>query len=119
GDGTASESSSTSESYPTRGPDYVYYETEFVYASYEDECSQGNTWLARPTGYAGGAQSQFVSAPPSSPYCVSQEAGSTFTKDTTRSVTWTNGLSIPAIGLSLSSQTGYASGASVSFHFTG
>jgi hypothetical protein len=119
GDGTTSESSSTAETYPTRGPAYVYYQTEFVYANYEDECTQGNQWEARSDGYAGGAQSAFTSKPPVANYCVNQEAGSTFTKSTTTAVTWTNGLSIPVIGLSLSSHTGYDSGASLTFHFTG
>jgi hypothetical protein len=118
GNGTASESSTTSESYPTTGQDGWYYESEFVYSNYEDECTQGDRWMARVTGYAGGAQSQFASSAPSTPYCVKQEAGSTFTKDTTAAVTWTNGLTIPVIGLSVSSQTGYSSGAAISFHYT-
>lgn len=119
--GTSSESSNTSETFPARGHAYVLYQTEFTYGEYEKVCaspgSRQVSWIARATGYAGGAKSVLQAGPPNSPFCVSQEAGSTFTKNTTRAVTWSNGLSIPVLGLSVSSQTGYDSGASVTFHF--
>lgn len=118
--GTASQSSTAQVTYPTYGNGQgVYYETEFVYGLFQDEdaCSG---WDAQPTGYAGGAITSVSDQAPGTvkAHCVVQQPNSTFTKTTTLAVEWTDGLNIAAaLGIDLSTQTGYSSTASVVFRF--
>jgi hypothetical protein len=50
---------------------------------------------------------------------VPQNAGTTFTKDRTKAITWTNGASLAgAIGIDLSARTGYSTDAEVIFTFS-
>ncbi|WP_353647622.1 hypothetical protein ABLG96_11995 [Nakamurella sp. A5-74] len=87
-------------SYEGGGPGGVYYETHYE---------------ARPT-YAGGSSSVSVGLPSGQRYCVRQDSGSTFIRDSSTAITWSNGVNTgPAFGLDLSVTTGYTSKAKVSF----
>jgi hypothetical protein len=116
--GTDSMSSSTTESYrPRHGVQGRRYRSKFVEREYGYSCSHGIiTYQTRTTGYAGGAISDSWPAP-AAHHCVPQEAGSHFVKDTTAAYTWSAGFSIPALGTSLSAQTGYDHSAEITYYF--
>ena len=117
--GTTGVSASSSESYRPRGGNVsVLYETQFINAEWALSCGHGFiSYQTKPVEFAGGARSVSTRAPKAK-YCVYQEAGSTFTKDSTSAYSFSAGFSIPVLNLTLSAQTGYDSGASVSYHFT-
>lgn len=122
--GTKSWSSDATQTFPTlSGATSGYYSTEFTYGQYFIICAAdtGTTvsWYQdQVAGWAGGTKLQYPSAP-SATYCVSELNGSTFTRTSSKAITWTNGVNIAAeIGINLSSVTGYSSSASISFHFT-
>jgi hypothetical protein len=117
--GTASASSSTQEDYPTFGGNTsVRYETKFIYGEYGYSCSHGYLrYETRPTGYAGGATYVKTTAP-SAGYCVYQARGTTFTRSSSSAYTFTAGLNVSAVGVNLSSETGYDSSATVRYHFS-
>ena len=73
-------------------------------------------YQTKPTDYAGGAKSVRSGAPKAS-YCIYQQAGSTAHKKITAAFTFSLGFEIPAIGASLSAQTGYDSEGEVTYHF--
>jgi hypothetical protein len=117
--GTDSQSSTTTEDYPTFGGNVnIEYKTQFVYGEYGYSCGSGYiTYEARPTSFAGGAEYSKTSSR-SAEWCVWQDAGTTFTKNNTAALTFSFGLNISVIGLSLTSQTGFDSGATVVYHFS-
>lgn len=117
--GTDSESSNTTEDYPTFSNKIaIEYKTQFVYGEYGYSCGSGFiSYMAKPTSYAGGAEYSKTGSRVAE-WCVWQNAGTTFTKSTTSAYTFSAGLSISAIGLTLTAQTGYDTGATISYHFT-
>lgn len=113
--GSASESSTSQENFPTyRDKGSRDYETQFVYGLFGIPCVGHEV---RPTSYAGGTKIKKITAPKAR-WCVWQQAGSAFTKSATSAFEFGAGLTVSQIGLSLSSHTGYDSGASVSFSFS-
>ncbi len=123
--GTSSQSSSASITFPTVTSNQGrYFDTQFVHGLYEvhpcapTSCPAILNYETRVSSFAGGSQVRSASAPTAN-LCVSFAAGSSFTKNTSTAVAWSNGLSMaPAIGLNLSSQTGYSTSASVAFSFS-
>jgi hypothetical protein len=126
--GTVGRSSTTYESYGTFGDHKgVYYQTYWHYGTFETrrygECTDpahyySESFETRPIGFAGGANMSAASIPTNANTCVFQAAGTGFAKDSSRAITWTNGVSIKgAIGIDLSTKTGYSSNAHVAYQF--
>ena len=116
--GSASVSSSASEDFPTTtGASNYRYQTQFRNSEYAYSCSAGFlAYQTRPTSFAGGARSASTTYP-SATYCVWQEKGSTFTKNTSSAYTFGAGGFISEVGLNFTAQTGYDNSASLSYHF--
>jgi len=116
--GTASSSASSGEDFlPHGGHSSVRYQTKFIHSEFGLTCGSGIiTYQTKPTDFAGGAKSVKTVAPRAT-FCVFQQHGSTFRKNTTSAFTFSAGFEIPVIGLSLSAQTGYDSAGEVSYHF--
>jgi hypothetical protein len=106
-------------SYPTwSGAGGHYHYTQFHYQNWQEQCFTGNTYTVKPVAWDGGAIYGGASYP-STPYCVTQQAGTGFTKNSTTAITWSNGASLASIiGIDLSSRTGYTSSAEITFHFS-
>jgi hypothetical protein len=117
-DGTASASATFGEDFRSHYGDSSFrYETEFIHSKFGYSCGSGYTkYETKPTDYAGGAKSVRSGAPKAS-YCIFQQAGSTAHKKTTAAFTFALGFEIPAIGATLSAQTGYDSEGEVTYHF--
>jgi hypothetical protein len=114
--GTNSVSSAGSENYKVRTKSHLYL-TEFTYKLFAVSCLRDQT---EATQWDAGATSDNVGNPTGIPSanCVSQESGSKFTKKTTTAWTFSGGADLSAvIGIDLSTQTGYATTASVGFGF--
>ena len=83
----------------------------------------GGVWSkyqAQPTDSAAGASSPNTSSAFRATYCVWQEPNSRFRLYTTTAYNFTTGVSIAAqIGINLSSQTGYDTGAQISYKVIG
>jgi hypothetical protein len=116
--GTVTVSSTATEDFPpSTGAIDTRYETQFVNTEYGYTCGAGYmTWETRATSFAGGAQGVSTGYPTAN-YCVYQEKGSTFTEDTSAAYTFGAGFYLSAIALNLTAQTGYNSGASISYYF--
>lgn len=124
--GSSSKSTSSSVSYPAYGTGYWARKTQFHYGTYRVGCyytaGMGvvySQWYeTRPIKWAGGATSYKSTSYPSATYCVTHEAGSSFTRQSSSAVTWSNGVALGgAIGIDLSSHTGYTSDAASKFNF--
>ena len=122
--GTNSSSSTVSESYSSNhGSINEYYTTYEQYAKYHVECPSGKVveqyYASEPRYWAAGATQYAVSGAPTANMCVPQGAGTTFSDSTTRAITWSDGVNIMKyIGIDLSSQTGYSTTTTVSYHYT-
>jgi hypothetical protein len=116
--GSSTVSSTATEDFPSStGAIDTRYESEFRSTEYGYSCSSGFiSYETRATSFAGGAQSVSTGYPTAN-YCVYQEKGSTFTENTSAAYTFGAGFYLPAILLNLTAQTGYNSGASISYHF--
>jgi hypothetical protein len=114
-DGTKSVSENGSQGFPTAtGAITTLDKTEFKYWNFLEVCVGDK---ALPTGWAAGSSHGHGGAP-NAAHCVSELAGSHFTKDTTTSWTFSSGVSLAdIIGINLSAQTGYDATASVTYHF--
>jgi hypothetical protein len=108
GSGSYSKSSSTTIDFPTQTDTHnVYMRTQWDYRKYYVSCV-----------YGVGGTSITSSARPTANYCFSYAPGSKFTKNSTKAITWTNGLNIGrAIGIDLSTETGYTSTAQIACSF--
>lgn len=125
-EGTQGQSSTGEVGYPeVTGDNDKYFYTKFRYGKFYQYCVTVSGYITRkywvePTKWIGGSDEATPASLPSTPQanCVDFLRGSTFTKNTTKSVTWTNGLNISNhIGLDLSTRTGYSSNAKVFFDF--
>jgi hypothetical protein len=128
---TTAKSSMKIEFGEKKGIHNVYYRTDFVYGKYKDEIYVGPwrtslKYRLAPTGaFAGGNYSYNVSGTLKSKnpaqYCTVYKKGDKVTKDTTKAMTWTDGVTIGSsdINAKLSSVTGYDTNTSVKFSFTG
>ena len=119
GAGTASFSASSGEDFrPHGGHASVLYGTQFVHSEFGFSCSHGfSEYQTKPTDYAGGARS-VKSKAPSARFCVFQQRGSTFRKNTTSAFTFSAGYTIPVINVTLSAQTGYDSQGELTYSFS-
>lgn len=114
--GTHSVSSSNSEIFPTfHNATSHRYRTVFVYDEFRIECGGLQT---QATSWAAGATT-LGATPPAATHCVTQQAGSTFVKDSTSAYTFAGGVAISgAIGVNLSAHTGYSVTAELRFSFS-
>lgn len=122
--GTSTKSSTTTIGFPTVTSNQGrYFDTQFRYSRFGvSYCwPPGCTVFqhsARATAFIGGTRTRSVTAP-SATYCTSYQAGSSFTKESSTAVTWSNGFEgAGIIGINLSSRTGYTSQAKVYFYFS-
>lgn len=98
------------------------YKTYFTYGEYQITCAAPfitrTTYEVRPISYAGGATYTSSTTLPAASKCTQFAKGSTFTKDTSKAVTWSNGANLKAaIGVDLKSQAGYTEAVSIKFEF--
>ena len=129
--GTVSAERSSGSTNTTTFPWYTNQNSRYLdtYFSYGKFCVQyydsvhgvGHRYQTRRIRHEGGtnARSATIPATPSS-YCVPYRlAGSTETKANTDAITWTNGAKLSgAIGIDLSSRTGFRTDAKMEFEFT-
>lgn len=123
--GTKSVSSFSTQTYPTLpfGTN-GYFDSQFHYQKIYYSCVDPfsgltSSWMsAEPVGYAGGARTRNPASAPNAPYCVPEPVGSSFTKENSAAIQWTDGVEIRYyLGIDLSVQTGYSSSAKVTFNF--
>jgi hypothetical protein len=124
--GTASGSSTTTLTYPTWGPNalrvpltswqygnFAIYlpEPSYPYTCYFDH------YEVRPTAWWGRLDSYIAGSAPSTPYCALVIAGGRVSKDTAQAIQFTDGvdLSAGAVGVWLSSQTGFNASTKIDF----
>ena len=114
--GTHSISTNASETFPTfRNVTSHRYRTVFVYDEFRIECGG---LQAQATSWAAGATT-LGATPPAATHCVTQQAGSTFVKDSTSAYTFSGGVAMSgAIGVNLSAHTGYSTTAELRFAFS-
>ncbi|GAB3535271.1 hypothetical protein GCM10027403_12520 [Arthrobacter tecti] len=122
--GTNSITSSATIDFPQQGSNTAKrFESSFVYAKFQSYChtvQRGNynfKYTIKPIAFAGG--SRVVNQPfPSANYCRPHASGTKFTKETSSSITWSNGVTLGStVGVQLSSQTGYTGKARAFFDF--
>ena len=124
--GTSSVDSESVTGFPkSSGISGRIWKTDFRYAKFRVICTTGQNaqtmYEARATAHDGGATASIPSAAPTvkSTNCKKYNADSDFTKSTTKATGFSGGVSITsAIGINLSSKTGYSTKASVHFHFS-
>ncbi|GAA4393436.1 hypothetical protein GCM10023153_13420 [Ornithinibacter aureus] len=116
--GTASVSTSDTINFPSSTGRRHYY-TNFEYGKYLVGCTGSMKYIARPRSYIGGSSVWTPSTVPTANYCTSYVNGTTVTKNRTTAYQNTAGVDISAaIGLDLSSRTGYQTDAAVTYKFT-
>lgn len=120
--GTSSVTSSSSTTYPAvSSATSRFMRSYFNYAKYQ--CSYGTVnpvvrHEMRSSGFAGGATT-LAATTPNAPHCVTYSNGSTFVKDSTTAATFSIGAKTKtAIGIDLSSRSGYTNKTSVTVKFT-
>ena len=105
--------SGTSGFTPTKGKVTTVEKTKFKYWKFENCLG----FYAHVTGYAGGTEGVHVGVPRAT-HCDSWSAGSKWTKSTTTAWKFSGGVGIAYyLGINLSSQTGYSTTASITWHF--
>lgn len=126
--GTVTGERSTSSTLTTSFPWYTsaisrYLDTYFSYGKfcveYHDSMhGTGHRYQTRRIRHEGGTNDRSATIP-STPYCTPYNvAGSTGSKTSTNTITWTNGAKLSgAIGIDLSSRTGWRSDAKTEFKF--
>src|SRR5690606_24655421 len=122
--GTSSVSSNASITYPDQ-TNWKAWQTQFQYAKFHFTCKEITTgylhaseYSARPVSFVGGTKIVQQSSYPTANYCTSYVAGSSLKKDSTLAYKYSGGvLSSGTLGVNLTAQTGYDSGASVTFKF--
>jgi hypothetical protein len=120
-DGTNSSSSTSSESYAwAHDVSGRIYQTQFIYHEFRQLCSPDSRhYWAKSVPYAGGATTLGSQTPLNATRCVTQQAGSSFTKDSSSAWTFGGGVgTYPAIGVDLSAETGYSTRAVLKYHFS-
>ncbi|RJT96583.1 hypothetical protein D6T65_15735 [Arthrobacter frigidicola] len=123
--GTTALSASVGVDYAPQGA-YTYkrMRTQFQYARFLHTCSwngleTSRQYQVRPVAFVSGASMVNHGGAPAANYCASFAAGSTFTKTSTSAINWSTGAELGStIGVNLSSQTGYSSGAKAYFKFS-
>lgn len=123
--GTVSVSSTATVDFPTAsGTTSKLAETQFRFGTFDTYCwviepgysYESHKYTVRADLWVGG--STFVSAStPSATYCVSYLKGSSFTKDSSKQVTWTGAATFYGVGLS--AQTGWSTNGKLVYGFPG
>ncbi len=122
--GTSSWSSSHSEKWATYGANRsVWYQTEFNFGEYSCSIPRAarTIYMVRVNGFAGGATIKTPTSIPGTPakFCEPLKAGTTAKSGNSPAVTWTGSLGIRiGLGFEASVQTGFDSGAQITYHFT-
>lgn len=119
--GTSSKSSTATITFPsfTGSGQYRYFDTKFQYGKYNGKCAPEPEWQTRVHSFSGGSNTRVPSSAPSATYCVPFVAGSSFEKTSSSATTWSNGMDMsPAIGIDLSTRTGYSTSAKMKFTFS-
>lgn len=121
--GTQSQGWDIGLGYPTNaGQGGWLYRTRFHYKLLRyNHCYKGGclvTYKAEPTALAGGESIPSVQNPGGMDNCNPYPDGADVDINYSRAITWTNGVNTGgAIGIDLSSRTGYTSGAHLTIHF--
>lgn len=121
--GASAVSSTSTVSYPSTAS-FKVWKTQFTWGKYKKVCTTTGagaitTYLAKADGYAGGSSIQTVAGYPTANYCVSNAAGTSFTKASTAAYNSSVGASTSGtLGVNLSAKTGYSTSAKITFTFT-
>jgi len=110
------------------GMAYTYLDTEWQAGRYHIYCAQSGRggavkedyYEVRAYDFAGGSQIRNIpsSYTPQATYCVKETAGSTFDKNTTTNITWSDGWHLgPVIGLDVETTSGYTTKTGIHFYF--
>jgi hypothetical protein len=90
-------------------------------AEYRQICVIGGNdsehFLVRSNGYFGGENIEHPSSAPTAGQCAVYLKGGSFATKKEKAVTWSDGLSVPGLGLKVSMQTGYDQSAEVHYKF--
>lgn len=120
--GTSGRSTTVTQDYGAAGHNAKrYFDTQFRWGKFRHVCydsGSGYQWTSysvRNTMYAGYTRIRAISFYPNATHCGTQWAGTTYIKDETRAITWTDGVELAGMGMSFSSQTGYSSTARISY----
>lgn len=122
--GTTGQSASSTVTFPSlSGSGNRLYETYFYYKKFKETCAATTTstseWYDQATSWSGGAATEAPVSAINATNCVSQAAGSTFTKEATDARTESAGVStLKDIGINLSSKTGFSTTSSVKYAFS-
>ncbi|CCH77040.1 hypothetical protein BN12_160015 [Nostocoides japonicum T1-X7] len=117
--GSTTVSSNSSVNFPAyTGLQHDY--TQFDYGKYGLSCDGIYlNYKVQARYWAGGASVYHPSSAPTANYCVSQVSGSSFTKSSSTAYTFSTGADVSgAIGIDLSTRTGYTPAAKVTYSFT-
>jgi hypothetical protein len=126
---THTESSTNGQGFARlRGPQSVLFRTLFTYKEFKyrlcggrppGPACFGTVYKVEPVGWRGGGDIQQTGNPGGfAHYCVPEPPGGSWHRTDSKAITWTNGVSLKqAIGIDLSSQTGYTSEATLDINF--
>jgi hypothetical protein len=116
-DGTKSVSTWDSQPFKsTHKRSFNHWVTDFSYEKWRQSCGGGvNYWWVEGYQWDSGSHIFFAKGAPGTPFCVTDQAGSGFTKKTTTASTIQVGFTTPVF--TGSAQTGYSSAAAVGFIF--
>lgn len=117
--GTHTRSAEGSAYFPTATTNEHDY-TRFAWGLYGVACDGVvDGYQMRTRGWAGGGTYWTGPTAPSAPYCVTQAAGTGFSRNSSQQTTASTGADVSAaIGIDLSSQSGYSTGSSISYKFS-
>jgi len=121
--GTSSFSSTSTVSYPSTNS-FKAWKTQFRWGKYQKKCGRTGggtvtTYTAKADGYAGGSSIQTIQSYPTATYCVSNAAGTSFTKASTAAYSSSVGASTSGVlGVNVTAKTGYTSTTKITFTFT-
>jgi hypothetical protein len=128
-DSTQTESTNSAQGFPTKyGEQSILYRTLFTYKEFKYRICGGRppgpacfgvVYKVEPVGWRGGSDIQQTGNPGDITKCVPELNNARWHRGDTQAITWTNGVSLKvAIGIDLSSQTGYTSQATLDINFT-
>jgi hypothetical protein len=117
--GTVTDTKGAGQGFPGFGPSNVLYRTLFTVGKFWDVCTQGIKYMVHPDDWSGGTSEEHPQkAPSTQPYnCDPEQPDDTFYTTNEKAKDWMFGLNISAVGFNGQAQTGYDSGAQVTFTF--
>ena len=124
-DGTNSQSSSSTQGFPSYGVGKEWFRTYFKIAHYRKDCSWGMPiqhhyrYMIKSNAWKGGDNTLHPSTAPRAPNynCIPEEKGSKFSTHEESAVNWSRGLTITAVGFDGNAHTGYDHSAVITFKF--